>query len=212
MLQFLIKGGPLMIPLVICSVTALAIVIEKFISMRGIEKKASEFIEKTRKILKGDEKGEVNREVFKELRINRVLALCKTVSPPARILKAAIEKKERGREEVKEAIVDAGSLEVPYLGRYLRILETIVTIAPLIGLLGTVRGMIRAFDEIALQGVGQPGALAGGISEALYTTAFGLSIAIPCLIFYNYFVHRTERFIRKLESSSSEFLELLMGR
>ena len=201
-----------MIPLVICSVTALAIVIEKFISIRGVEKKAGEFIKKTRKILKGDEKGEVNREEFKELRINRVLALCKTVSPPARILKAAIEKKERGREEVKEAIVDAGSLEVPYLGRYLRILETIVTIAPLIGLLGTVRGMIRAFNEIALQGVGQPGALAGGISEALYTTAFGLSIAIPCLIFYNYFTHRTERFIRKLESFSSEFLELLAGR
>ncbi len=192
-----------MIPLVICSVTALAIVIEKFISIRGVEKKAGEFIKKTRKILKGDEKG----------RIDRVLALCEVApSPPARILKAAIEKKGRGREEVKEVIVDAGSLEVPYLGRYLRILETIVTIAPLIGLLGTVRGMIRAFNEIALQGVGQPGALAGGISEALYTTAFGLSIAIPCLIFYNYFTHRTERFIRKLESFSSEFLELLAGR
>lgn len=201
-----------MIPLVICSVMALAIVIEKFISMRGVEKKASEFIEKTRKILKGNEKGRVNREEFKELRINRVLALCKTVSPPARILKTAIEKRERGREEVKEAIVDAGSLEVPYLGRYLRILGTIVTIAPLLGLLGTVRGMIRAFNEIALRGVGQAGALAGGISEALYTTAFGLGIAIPCLIFYNYFTHRTERFVRKLESFSSEFLELLMRR
>ncbi len=201
-----------MIPLVICSVMALAIVIEKFISMRGIEKKASGFIEKTRKVLKGNEKGRVNREEFKELRINRVLALCKIVSPLARILKAAIEKRERGREEVKEAIVDAGSLEVPYLGRYLRILETIVTIAPLLGLLGTVRGMIRAFNEIALRGVGQPGALAGGISEALYTTAFGLGIAIPCLIFYNYFTHRTERFVRKLESFSSEFLELLVGR
>jgi len=202
MLQFLIKGGPLMIPLVICSVMALAIVIEKFISIRGVERKASGFIGKTRKILKSNKKG----------RVDRILALCKIASPPARILKVAIEKKERGREEVKEAIVDAGSLEVPYLGRHLRILETIVTIAPLLGLLGTVRGMIRAFNEIALQGVGQPGALAGGISEALYTTAFGLSIAIPCLVFYNYFTHRTERFVRKLESFSSEFLELLVGR
>ena len=191
-----------MIPLVICSVMALAIVIEKFISIRGVERKASEFTGKTRKILKSNKKG----------RVDRILALCKIASPPARILKAAIEKKERGREEVKEAIVDAGSLEVPYLGRHLRILETIVTIAPLLGLLGTVRGMIRAFNEIALQGVGQPGALAGGISEALYTTAFGLSIAIPCLVFYNYFTHRTERFVRRLESFSSEFLELLVGR
>ncbi|MCK4418714.1 MotA/TolQ/ExbB proton channel family protein [Candidatus Aerophobetes bacterium] len=191
-----------MIPLVICSVMALAIVIEKFISIRGVERKASKFIGKTRKILKSDKKG----------RVDRVLALCKIASPPARILKAAIEKKERGREEVKEAIVDAGSLEVPYLGRYLRILETIVTIAPLLGLLGTVRGMIRAFNVIERTGVGQPGALAGGISEALYTTAFGLGIAIPCLVFYNYFTHRTERFVRKLESFSSEFLELLVGR
>lgn len=191
-----------MIPLVICSVMALAIVIEKFIGIRGVERKASKFIEKTRKILKSDKKG----------RVDRVLALCKIASPPARILKAAIEKKERGREEVKEAIVDAGSLEVPYLGRYLRILETIVTIAPLLGLLGTVRGMIRAFNVIERTGVGQPGALAGGISEALYTTAFGLGIAIPCLVFYNYFTHRTERFVRKLESFSSEFLELLVGR
>ncbi len=191
-----------MIPLVICSVMALAIVIEKFIGIRGVERKASGFIGKTRKILKSNKKG----------RVGRILTLCKIASPPARILKAAIEKKERGREEVKEAIVDAGSLEVPYLGRHLRILETIVTIAPLLGLLGTVRGMIRAFNEIALQGVGQPGALAGGISEALYTTAFGLGIAIPCLVFYNYFTHRTERFVRKLESFSSEFLELLVGR
>lgn len=191
-----------MIPLVICSVMALAIVIEKFIGIRGVERKASGFIGKTRKILKSNKKG----------RVDRILTLCKIASPPARILKAAIEKKERGREEVKEAIVDAGSLEVPYLGRHLRILETIVTIAPLLGLLGTVRGMIRAFNEIALQGVGQPGALAGGISEALYTTAFGLGIAIPCLVFYNYFTHRTERFVRKLESFSSEFLELLVGR
>jgi len=191
-----------MIPLVICSVMALAIVIEKFISIRGVERKASKFIGKTRKILKSNKEGKVDR----------ILALCKIASPPARILKAAIEKKERGREEVKEAIVDAGSLEVPYLGRHLRILETIVTIAPLLGLLGTVRGMIRAFNVIERTGVGQPGALAGGISEALYTTAFGLSIAIPCLIFYNYFTHRTERFVRKLESFSSEFLELLVGR
>jgi len=192
-----------MIPLVVCSILVLAIIIEKFISMSAIERKANKFIDKAREILKSNE----------ERKIDRVLALCEmTSSPPARILQAGIEKRNRGREEVKEAIIDAGSLEVPYLGRYLKIMGTIVTISPLLGLLGTVRGMIRAFNIIALQGMGQPGALAGGISEALYTTAFGLSIAIPSLVFYNYFTHRTDRLIRKLESFSGEFLELLMGR
>lgn len=192
-----------MIPLAVCSILVMAIVIEKFISMGAMEKKANKFIERARRILKSDE----------ERKIDKVFALCEmTSSPPARILQAGIRKIEQGREELKEAVIDAGSLEIPYLGRYLRILGTIVTISPLLGLLGTVRGMIRAFNVVALVGVGEPGAMAAGISEALYTTAFGLGIAIPALVFYNYFTHRTDRLIRRLESSSAEFLQLLIGR
>ncbi len=203
MLQFLIKGGPIMIPLVFSSILALAIIIEKFISLKATESRADKFIERTRGILNSDE----------ERKIDKVLALCEmTSSPPARILRAGIEKKEGGKAEIKEAVEDAGSIEMPHLGRYLVVLATIVTISPLLGLLGTVRGMIRAFNEIAVRGVGDPGALAGGISEALYTTAFGLSIAIPALVFYNYFTHRTDRLVRKLENFSSEFLELLTRR
>jgi len=203
MLQFLIKGGPLMVPLVVCSILVLAIVIEKFISMSAMERKSNKFIERAREILKSNE----------ERKIERVLALCEmTSSPPSFILQAGIEKRDQGKEEVKEAIIDAGSLQVPRLGRYLKILGTVVTISPLLGLLGTVRGMIRAFNVVAVQGIGEPGALAGGISEALYTTAFGLSIAIPALVFFNYFTHRTDKLIRKLESFSSEFLELLVRR
>lgn len=192
-----------MIPLAVCSILVMAIVIEKFISMGAMEKKANKFIERARRILKSDE----------ERKIDKVFALCEmTSSPPARILQAGIRKIEQGKEELKEAVIDAGSLEIPYLGRYLRILGTIVTISPLLGLLGTVRGMIRAFNVVALVGVGEPGAMAAGISEALYTTAFGLGIAIPALVFYNYFTHRTDRLIRRLESSSAEFLQLLIGR
>lgn len=192
-----------MIPLAVCSILVMAIVIEKFISMGAMEKKANKFIERARRILKSDEKR----------KIDKVFALCEmTSSPPARILQAGIRKIEQGKEELKEAVIDAGSLEIPYLGRYLRILGTIVTISPLLGLLGTVRGMIRAFNVVALVGVGEPGAMAAGISEALYTTAFGLGIAIPALVFYNYFTHRTDRLIRRLESSSAEFLQLLIGR
>lgn len=192
-----------MIPLAVCSILVMAIVIEKFISMGAMEKKANKFIERARRILKSDE----------ERKIDKVFALCEmTSSPPARILQAGIRKIEQGKEELKEAVIDAGSLEIPYLGRYLRIMGTIVTISPLLGLLGTVRGMIRAFNVVALVGVGDPGAMAAGISEALYTTAFGLGIAIPALVFYNYFTHRTDRLIRRLESSSAEFLQLLIGR
>lgn len=192
-----------MIPLGVCSVLVLAIVIEKFIGTGAMERKANKFIEKAQGILKSNE----------ERKIDKVFALCEmSSSPPARILQAGIKKISQGRGEIKEAVIDAGSLEVPYLGRYLRILGTVVTISPLLGLLGTVRGMIRAFNVVAVQGVGEPGALAAGISEALYTTAFGLGIAIPALVFYNYFTHRTDRLVRKLESSSGEFIELLIGR
>jgi len=203
MLQFLIKGGPIMIPLVFCSILALAIIIEKFMSLKIIESKADKFMERALGILNSDE----------ERKIDKVLALCEmTSSPPARILQASIEKKDVGRTEIKEAVEAAGAIEVPHLGRYLVILSTIVTISPLLGLLGTVRGMIIAFNVIGVAGVGEAGALAGGIAEALYTTAFGLSIAIPALVFYNYFTHRTDRLVRKLESFSVEFLELLARR
>lgn len=192
-----------MIPLAVCSILVMAIVIEKFISMGAMERKANKFIERAQRILKSDEKR----------KIDKVFALCEmTSSPPARILQAGIRKIDQGKEELKEAVIDAGSLEIPYLGRYLRILGTIVTISPLLGLLGTVRGMIRAFNVVALVGVGEPGAMAAGISEALYTTAFGLGIAIPALVFYNYFTHRTDGLIRRLESSSGEFLQLLIER
>ena len=135
-----------------------------------------------------------------------------TPSSLARILQAGIKKKDREKTEIKEAIQDAGSSEVPYLERHLRILGTIITVSPLLGLLGTVMGMIKAFNVISVQGVGQPGALAGGIAEALITTAVGLSIAIPSLVLYNYFTHRTDRLIRKLENASTDFLESLLRR
>ena len=203
MLQLLIKGGPLMVPLVFCSVLALAIIIEKFITLRLIENRSDRFIRKTRSIINGNE----------DNKIEKVLALCEmTSSPLSRILKAGIDRKDRSREELKEAIGDAGSSEIPYLEKHLKILGTIVTVAPLIGLLGTVMGMIKAFNVIALQGTGEPGALAGGISEALITTAVGLSIAIPSLIFYNYFMHRTDKIVRQFEKISSEFIDFLIKK
>ena len=194
----MLRSSWLMIPLGICSILALAIIIERFVSLRVIEGTADRFMMRTREILRASE----------PRKVDKILALCQmTSSPPARILEAGINKKDLGREETKEAIQDAGSLETPHLERYLRVLGTVVTVAPLLGLLGTVVGMIRVINVIAIQGVGDPGALAGGIKEALYTTAVGLSIAIPSLVFLNYFRHRTDRLIRKLEGVASEFLD-----
>jgi len=202
MLEFFIKGGWLMIPLGICSILALAIIIERFISLKMIESKSKRFAEKTRSVVNSSE----NRKV------DKIFALCEmTPISLARILKAGLEKRVKGKEEIKEAIQDVGSEEIPYLERRLKILGTITAIAPLIGLLGTVVGMIRAFNVITVQGIGDPGALAGGIAVALYTTAFGLGIAIPSLVFYNYFMHRTDKIIRRLESISREFIEFLSG-
>lgn len=199
----ILRSSWLMIPLGICSIMALAIIIERFISLRVIEAGANRFVSRTREILKGAE----------PRKVDKILALCEmTSSPPARVLEAGIRKKDLGRDEVREAIQDAGSLEIPHLERYLRILGTVVTITPLLGLLGTVVGMIRVFNVIAIQGVGDPGALAGGIREALYTTAVGLCIAIPSLVFYNYFRHRTDRLIRKVEALASDFMDLLGGK
>lgn len=203
MLSLLVKGGYLMVPLAICSVLALAIIIEKFITLRLVERRSHRFIAKTRNIISGEH----------DSKVDKVLALCEiTSSPLSRILQAGIKKKDYSREEIKESLEDAGSLEIPHLERHLKILGTIVTVAPLIGLLGTVMGMIRAFNVIALQGVGEPGALAGGISEALITTAVGLSIAIPSLIFYNYFMHRSDKIVRQFEQVSSEFVDFLIGK
>ena len=202
MLDFFVKGGWLMIPLGICSILALAIIIEKFITLKIIESRSEKFAERTGSVIKGNE----------DRKIEKVLALCEMTSIPlARLLKAGLEKKGEKREEIKEAIQDAGSKEIPYLERHLKILGTITAIAPLIGLLGTVVGMIKAFNVIVMEGIGNPGALSGGIAVALYTTAFGLSIAIPSLVFYNYFMHRTDKIIRRLESVGEEFMEFLSG-
>ena len=203
MLQLLVRGGYLMVPLVICSILALAIIIEKFIVLKIIENRSRRFAQKTRSTING----------HADNKVEKVLALCEmTSSPLSRILKTGIEKKDKGREEIKETLEDAGSLEVPYLEKHLKILGTIVTVAPLIGLLGTVTGMIRAFDVVALRGVGEPGALAGGIAEALLTTALGLTIAIPSLVFYNYFMHRTDKIVGEFEKLSSEFIDFLIGK
>ncbi len=110
---------------------------------------------------------------------------------------------------MKEAIEDSANQEIPVLERNLSTLSTIGNITPLLGLLGTVFGMVKAFNVIAVMGVGKPEALAGGISEALLTTAFGLSIAIPTIVVFNYLSHRVDKLIREMEVNCVDLIDLL---
>lgn len=194
----ILKGGILMIPIGVCSIVALAIVIERFWSLRRASIDTREFMD-------------TMRQVLRQNRMQDAVEICDEVDVPlARILRAGILKYNRTKEDIREAIEDAGHLEIPRLERYLSALATCANIAPLLGLLGTVAGMIKAFAQIqALKGQVNPSDLAEGISNALVTTAAGLSVAIPTLIAYNYFVTRVENMILEMEIGSSELIELL---
>jgi len=151
------------------------------------------------------------RTVLRQNKIAEAIQVCeKTPGPIARILKAGMLKHGRRKRDIREAIEDAGQLEIPRLERYLGVLATVASISPLLGLLGTVAGMIKAFGQIqAKMGVVNPSDLADGIGNALITTAAGLVVAIPTLVLYNYFVAKVENMILDMEISSSELVDLL---
>ena len=194
----IMKGGILMIPIGLCSIVALAIIIERFFSLRRASIDTREFMD-------------TMRQVLRQNRIQDAVEICDEVDAPmARIMRAGILKYNRTKEAIREAIEDAGHLEIPRLERYLSAMATCANIAPLLGLLGTVAGMIKAFAQIqALEGQVSPSDLAEGIGNALVTTAAGLTVAIPTLVAYNYFVTRVENMILEMEISSSELIELL---
>lgn len=195
--ETLAKGGPIMVPLLFISVLALAVVIERAIFLRRKKILKPEIISLVSRIEKPDE-------------VARALdALQAQDGPFLNIIRAGLENRGRPREEIKEAILDQGRQESSQLERGLPILETIAGIAPLLGLLGTVLGMIRVFGVISEQGLGQTQLLSGGISQALITTVVGLSIAIPTLVAYNYFIHKVETFVLEIEKYSSHLLDKL---
>jgi biopolymer transport protein ExbB len=178
-------------------VISLAIIIERFANLREDKVIPKDFFNRIKGLLL-------------EGHINEVLSICsKSNKPIAKIIEAGIMKYYFGRDEIKEAIEDAGRHEIAYLEKYLNILSTVAGVTPLLGLLGTVWGMIKVFNVISIEGVGHPDKLAGGISEALITTAAGLAVAIPALVFHNIFSERADRLILKMEKSSMELTEIL---
>jgi len=189
------KGGPVMYPIFICSVLGVAICLERGYHLQRNLVLHPEFIKEIRSYW-------VRRE------FNRVLTTCKMNDfPIARILKAGLLRADLGLLETERAIESAGVHEAARLGSNLKGLGVVANLAPMLGLLGTVTGMIKAFDMISLSGTGDPGLVASGISEALITTATGLIVGIPALALYHYFRSRVDKFIYEMEEISLEFLE-----
>ena len=186
-----------MIPILLCSVVALGIVIERLFNLR------------VKRIVREDVMEEIEG-FLREKKIAEANIICRRDSSAmTRILQVAILNHEKQKAEIKDMIEDAGRQEVPFLERYLNLLGTIAGISPLLGLLGTVAGMIRVFDVISAQGVGHPTALAGGISEALITTAAGLTVAIPSLVFHSYFANKADGLVLEMEKHSLRLLDIL---
>lgn len=195
--ETLAKGGPIMIPLLFISILALAVVIERALFLRR------------KRILKPEVVSLVSRIEKPDEVVRALDALQEQEGPFLNIVRAGLVNRGRPRDEIKEAILDQGRQESISLERGLSILETIAGIAPLLGLLGTVLGMIRVFGVISEQGLGQTQLLSGGISQALITTVVGLSIAIPTLVAYNYFTHKVENLVLEIEKNSSHLLTKL---
>lgn len=198
LLSIFMKGGWIMYFILICSIIALAVIIEKFIVLRKAKVNVPAFLVKIRAMLK-------KKDI--EAAINFCL---QERTPVSNIVRKGLKKFRFGHQRVVEAIESAGRQEIGKLEKGLSILATISGIAPLLGFLGTVTGMISAFMKIQeLQGSASPADLAGGIWEALITTAFGLIVGIPALAFYNYFVSAINKLVMDIELITNDIIDLL---
>lgn len=197
MWEFFVKGGVMMIPLGLCSFMAVIIIIERLLFFLISEKEDTESKDGVIHFLSQGKFDEVKSII---LRMNSAMA---------RITQAAIEQTVRDKSLLEITIQSSGEDEIKRMQRGLGMLDTIVTASPLLGLLGTVTGIIRSFTALSIGGVTQAAHLSLGIAEALYTTAFGLGIAIPALFFLNFFNGIVDRRAERLTSTCQEILTIL---
>ena len=197
MLELVTAGGWLMVLILLSSIIAVAICIERLYTLNPKKIAPPHLLATVWKQLKA---GELDANKLKTL---------KQSSPLGRILAAGLANAYHGRDVMKESIEEAAGHVVHELERYLNTLGTIAAVAPLLGLLGTVMGMIKVFAEIMAQGTGNASVLAGGISEALITTAAGLSVAIPALVMHRYFVGRIDGIVVELEQETIKLVDAL---
>ena len=199
MLEIVQAGGWLMLPIVVCSIIAAAIILERLWSLQP------------KRVLPVNLAVQVKEWVHNDQLDPEHLQSLHESSPLGQMLATGLANRRAPRELIKESIEDVGRHTVHELERYLNALGTIAAISPLMGLLGTVIGMIKVFAAITASGVGNPGVLAGGISEALITTAAGLCVAIPALIGYRYLRARVDALVVQMEKETIKFLETVVA-
>ena len=198
------KGGPMMYLIIASSILAFGVVIERIYHLNRSRIDSDKFMNEVTAVLKRN-------------KVIEAIEMCNATSGPiSHIVKAGILKHDRSKHEIKEAVEEAASLEIPRLEKHLPILSTIAHVTPLLGLLGTVSGMIKAFQIIQEKGMTMtpvnPGDLAGGIWEALLATLAGLAVAIPAYVAYNYLTSQVDALVYDMERSATDLVNLLSSR
>jgi len=197
MWNYFVKGGPVMWPLLVLSVLAVVVLVWRWLALRAATRNSESLMEALRERLEARDP------------MGAVAACDAHPGSVANIVKAALLRLGRPKDEIELALQDASAHELMVLERGLPVLATVAMIAPLLGFLGTVTGMINSFDALAAVGLNNPAAVASGISEALITTAAGLIIAIPVQMAYNYFVVWVNGSVRQMESAANLVIEAI---
>lgn len=200
MLELMKAGGFIMWPILLCSIISLAIAAERFWSLQSKRVTPKNLVAQ---VWQWDKVGHLDAKRVQDLSI---------ASPLGKVLAAGLVNRRHDREVMKESIEEVGRHVAHELERYLNTLGTIASITPLLGLLGTVIGMIKVFAVITTLGVGDPSVLAEGISQALITTAAGLTVAIPSLMFHRYFRGRVDELIVCMEQEAIKMVEVMHGQ
>ncbi len=197
MFELFQKGGALMYPILVCSVIALAIFFDRIWTYHSLKRSSTPlFLEVERLLASGQSE--------------QALKICQQQhSPMGRVLQVPLRHRGASRAHIKTLVEEVGRRETAALERYLGLLGTIATITPLLGLLGTVLGMIRAFTVIANEGGGTPATLGGGISEALLTTAAGMSVAVPTILLHKYLSSRVDNAVLEMEEYTMQIVDLV---
>ncbi|HID05934.1 MAG TPA: MotA/TolQ/ExbB proton channel family protein [Armatimonadetes bacterium] len=194
-LDFLLKGGPFMVPLLLCSIIMVAVILERLWTYRVVNRDNALLMREV-------------SEALKRGNADDALRTCESVGGPvALVVATGLRRGNESRDEMREAMNFAMVTNQAFLERHLVWLITIANIAPLLGFLGTVSGLYKAFVEVTVYGLGDPTKFAAGVAEALITTVTGLAIAIPANIAYNYFVSRVDGFVLDMENAANQVLE-----
>jgi len=197
LLQYFKDGGPVMWPLLLCSIASLTVILYKAYQFLMIRSSPEPLLERVEKCVQTGAKEEAERtcDRFK--------------GPVSAVLRAGLARTGQPKAAVEEAVEDVGRHEIVSLESFLPVLQTVGNIAPLLGFLGTVLGMIDAFFAVTRYGLGDPSTIAHGVAEALITTAAGLMIAVPTFVFYNYFVTRVNGYSLQLERAAAHVVNLV---